>query len=85
MAKFKYDRSVLGSIAMRLCRYLPKRIHHIGKFDVQKARIQQVSVLYIALDKTLSCGRPQSSSPLRQLIYQIVMVNEYIVAPFGRP
>ena len=76
MTKFEYDRSVLWGIAMRLSRYLSKRVHHIGEFDVQKARIYKVSVSQISPDKTFTFGCPQSSSPCRQLIYQIGMVNE---------
>lgn len=63
MTKFEYDRSVLGSIAMWLCYYLSKRVHHIGKFDIRKAGVQKGSIAQISLDKSLSFDCPQSSSP----------------------
>lgn len=85
MTKFEQDRCVLCGISMGLCHYLPKRVHHIGEFDIPKARILIAKGFQISLDIILSCGCPQSSSPFRQMIYQLVIVNEYFMASFGRP
>jgi hypothetical protein len=64
--------------------YLPKRVHHIGEFDIPVARIQTVRC-QILLDVNLSFDGPKSSTEMRQVIYQLLMFDEYIMASFGRP
>ena len=85
MTEFEYNRNLFWSITMRLSRYPPKRVHHFEELDVQKTRIQIVNVSQTVFDKTLSFACPKPSSPYCQLIYQIVLINEYFVTAFGRP
>jgi hypothetical protein len=58
MTKLEYLRSIVWSKATRLYRDMSKRVHHIEEFDIQKARIQEVSVPQIRLDNILSFDCP---------------------------